>query len=398
MRVYYGGVFGKITLMKKKIAVALSGGVDSGVAAALLVKEGYQCTGFHLHFWKEPPFALARGGASEGPALDVPENKCCSLESLTAARKTAQKLGMPFYTLDFSQLFKQKVVDYFLQAYSAGLTPNPCVMCNKFVKFGRLLDYVLGAGFDYLATGHYARTAIGDRQKEIGKSYSLSPIPYHLLSAKDQTKDQTYFLYNLTQRHLAHLMFPVGEYTKKQVWQMAKQWRLPVAARPESQEICFLPENDYRPFLQRHVPASIKPGRVINVEGKTIGRHQGLPLYTIGQRHGFEITNKKVLGPFYVIAKKVKRNQLVVGFGRETERQEFDVQEVNWISGQPPKLPLSCQVRLRHQGELLGCQVFRVSSIQYRVSLTSPQRGLAPGQAAVFYRRGAVLGGGMIAD
>lgn len=354
-------------MKKKKVAIAMSGGVDSGVAAALLVKQGHQCTGFHMHLWKEPGSDF--------------ENKCCSTESLEAARKTAHQLGMPFRTIDLKEIFKKKVVNYFLKAYAAGLTPNPCVMCNKFIKFGQLLNYVEKLGFDYLATGHYARIV-----------YRRA---YHLLAAGDKQKDQTYFLYNLTQKQLARVFFPVEEYTKKQVWQMAKKWRLAVAERPESQEICFFPESDYRPFLTRRIPGQIIPGEAVDTKSKVIGKHQGLPLYTIGQRHGFTITDKKVIGPLYVIAKDIKRNQLIVGFGREAERKEFSVLGVNWISGKPPKDKTRCKIRIRHQGRLMSARLRLVGS-QIKVILDEPERGIAPGQAAVFCVGKEVLGGGMI--
>ena len=351
----------------KKIAIAMSGGVDSGVAAALLVKEGYQCSGFHLHLW------------SETVKDERFENKCCSTESLETARKTAHQLGMLFYVLDLAKPFKRQVVDYFLKAYAAGLTPNPCVVCNQLIKFGELLNYVRKLGFDYLATGHYAR---------IEKN--------HLLMGKDEDKDQSYFLYNLKQNQLAQILFPVGEYQKKEVMAMAKRWHLPVAHRPESQEICFLPGDDYRPFLKRHLKGSIKTGEVVDIKGQTIGQHQGLPLYTVGQRHGFSINPKlqtPVLPPYYVIGKDVKKNRLIVGFGRETEKKEFRIKDLNWLSSdyqEKLKAP-GLKVRLRHQGEFLKCQ-FR----QGRVVLKEAERGVAPGQSAVFYAGDEVLGGGII--
>lgn len=357
---------------KKKVAVAMSGGVDSGVAAALLIEQGYDCAGFHLHLWHEP-------SDSEG---ETRENKCCSTESLEAARKTAHLLGMPFYTLDLADFFKKEVVDYFLKTYGAGLTPNPCVVCNQKVKFGRLFDYVIGLGYDFLATGHYARI------KSAGKNYSL-------LAGVDLQKDQSYFLYNLTQKHLSQVLFPVGEYQKKEVWPMAKKWRLPVADRPESQEICFFPETDYRFFLSRRIPQKIKPGKVVDLKGKLIGQHLGLPLYTIGQRHGFEISDPQVIGPLYVIGKKAKQNLLVVGFGQETETKEFGVRKINWISGSAVKEKTRVRVRIRHQGGLLPSQLFYVKK-QLKVILEEANRGIAPGQSVVFYRGERVLGGGVI--
>jgi len=350
----------------------MSGGVDSGVAAALLVKGGYQCTAFHMHLWSE---------VTKDKRF---ENKCCSTESLEAARKTAHQLGISFQVIDFSKIFKKQVVDYFLEAYGSGLTPNPCVFCNKFIKFGALLDYVLKLDFDYLATGHYVRTENG-----------------HLLMGKDKAKDQSYFLYNLKPKQLAYLLFPVGGYQKKEVVGMAKKWQLPVAHRPESQEICFLPENDYRPFLKRQIPQKIIPGEVVDKERGVIGKHQGLPLYTIGQRHGFEIRVKEreskragIIPPYYVIGKNIKNNQLIVGFGREAEKKEFEVKQASWINPLTQNF-LKCQVRIRHQGSLLGAKVEKQKT-KLRVILDESERGIAPGQAVVFYQGEKVLGGGLI--
>jgi len=364
-------------MRKVKVAVAMSGGVDSGVAAALLVKKGYQCTGFHLHLWSE----ITKDKRFE--------NKCCSTESLETAKRTTYRLGMLFYVLDFSKLFKKKVVDYFLEAYRQGLTPNPCVVCNRFIKFGELLSYVHRLGFDYLATGHYAR--IKDNK---------------LFMGKDKIKDQSYFLYHLNQKQLVHILFPVGGYLKKEVIAMARKWKLPVAYRSESQEICFLPEDDYRPFLKRQLGNKIIPGDVVDTKGKIIGRHQGLPLYTIGQRHGFSLSSKiqsSLLPPYYVIGKDIKKNQLIVGFGQETEKKGFQVKDLNWLSPDYQKqlLRLDLKVRIRHQGELLRCQLKG-----NKVILKEAERGIAPGQSAVFYlpaeasaKEGygdEVLGGGII--
>ncbi len=419
----------------RKVAVALSGGVDSGVAAALLVKEGYDCTGFHMHLWHEPHFVL-QCRTSRGKRVENFENKCCSTESLEAARKTAHLLGMPFYTIDFADIFKNRVVDYFLKAYASGLTPNPCVACNKYIKFGELLDYVRKLGFDYLATGHYARvirdTGYEKRNTKYEDTSHISHITYHLLSAHDKKKDQTYFLYNLTHEQLTQVLFPVGDCLKKDVIKLAKKMKLPVAHRPESQEICFFPENDYREFLKRQIPGKLISGEVVDLKGNTIGRHSGLPLYTIGQRHGFELMPKskgwgtKIIPPYYVIGKEVKNNHLIVGFGKETERREFEVEDVNWLAPRSPVLQNEVRVKIRHQGELLLCRIIRdtgyeirntrneirstshvslitsrLSRLTYRVLLSEPERGITPGQSAVFYRKlrvgqFEVLGGGII--
>jgi tRNA-specific 2-thiouridylase len=372
----------------KKIAVAMSGGVDSGVAAALVAKAGFQATGFYMQLWSEP----VSGSQRRAPSF---ENKCCSSESLEAARKTAHQLGISFYTINLEKIFKKRVVDYFLKEYGLGQTPNPCVMCNRFVKFGELLDYVKKLGYDYLATGHYARVMKDGR--------------FHLLMGKDKIKDQSYFLYSLTQKQLTQVMFPVGDYFKKEVRAMAKKWKLPVAERPESQEICFFPEADYRPFLKRQIPKKIVSGEVVNVKRRVIGRHQGIPLYTIGQRHGFAITDKKVIGPLYVIGKNNKKNQLVVGFGKEAEINEFWVKNVHWLVRRSlGEGGMECKVRIRHQGELLKCKIRNVKG-KIQVKLDEGERGVSPGQAAVFYlpaetlvkagekKAHEVLGGGTIA-
>jgi tRNA-specific 2-thiouridylase len=398
---------------KEKVAVAMSGGVDSGVAAGLLVRQGYEVVGFHLRLWHEALTGSFPGGSFE--------NKCCDVGSLEAARKTAWKLGIPFYVLDFAEIFKEKVVDYFLSEYAAGRTPNPCVMCNKYIKFGEFLRYVRGLGFDYLATGHYVRIyeEIQNSKSKIQNKFKIQNSKfkiYHLLEAKDKSKDQSYFLYNLTQQQLAHILFPVGEYTKNEVREMAKKWGLAVAERPESQEICFFPESDYRPFLRRQIPEKIIPGEVVNTKGRLIGRHFGLPLYTIGQRHGFEIRTKNlqhrtkgIIPPYYVVGKDSEKNRLIVGFGREAEKKDFWVKDVNWID---PNFQFSIFnfqlfVRIRHQGELLNCQIAKLPNCQIKVILDEPYRGIAPGQAAVFYKKlkvksqklkviFEVLGGGII--
>ena len=387
----------KNKLPHKKVAVAVSGGVDSGVAAAILVKQGYQVTGFNMKLWYDEPINQLRVNG-----LRI-ENKCCDKESSEAARRTCQQLGISYYEVCFSEVFKKKVVDYFLKEYAAGLTPNPCVQCNKFIKFGELLDYVSKFGFDFLATGHYAR-------KFVIRNPQLNNYPitsYGLRIAKDKTKDQSYFLYNLKQEQLSRILFPVGDYTKKEVRTMARKWQLPVAERPESQEICFFAESDYRPFLKRQIPQKIVFGEVIDTQGQVIGRHQGILLYTIGQRHGFALNSKlksqnsKLIPPFYVIGKDTGKNRLIVGFGKETEKKEFWVKDINWIN--QLRVAPACRqgrnyglkVRIRHQGELLASSVKGLAS-RAKVTLDEPERGIAPGQSAVFYQKEEVLGGGII--
>jgi len=361
-------------MKKKKVAIAMSGGVDSGVVAALLVKEGFECTGFYMELWSE----------TKGKGF---RNKRSNLESSKAALRTARKLKIPFYTIDLKKIFKEKIVDYFLKSYACGLTPNPCIECNKLIKFGILLDYIKKKGYDYLATGHY----VGVRKDKKN---------YRLLAGADKTKDQSYFLYNLNQEQLSHLLFPLGQYEKKDIISMAKKMGLPVATRPESQEICFFPENDYRPFLKRHLNKEIKHGKVVDLKGKVIGFHLGLPLYTIGQRHGFTISRRRTsnLAPFYVINKKEKINQLVVGFGKETERKKFLLKDVNWIN--PVKFEkgvFKTELKVRYQGELLKVKLLKQSKRnELLVILDETERGIAPGQSVVFYKKDELLGGGII--
>ncbi len=354
-------------LSQEKVAVAVSGGVDSGVTAALLIKKGYQCEAFHLRLC----------------------HQCSSFESLKFAQKTAQKLKIPFHLIDLTEIFKEKIIERFLKDYASGLTPNPCVICNQLIKFGELLDYIRKLGFDYLATGHYAQIK-KDQER------------FHLLKGKDRIKDQSYFLYRLKQSQLKHLLFPLGNLKKKEVIKLAKKWHLPVAFRPESQEICFLPEDDYRPFLKRYLKKEIKPGEVVDIKGRIIGQHQGLPLYTVGQRHGFTINSKfqtSVLPPYYIINKDIKKNRLIVGFGKETEKKEFFAKNINWVDEncglKSLNYNLNCKVRIRHQGEFYSTYL-QIQKNKVKITLHEPERGITPGQSAVFYQKDEVLGGGII--
>ncbi len=390
---------------RTKAAVAMSGGVDSGVAAALLVEQGYEVVGLHLRLWREG--IKGEKGINE-----------------EAARRTAAKLDIPFYVKDYSEDFKKIVVDYFLTEYAAGRTPNPCVVCNQFIKFGKLLEYSKALRCDYLATGHYVRVVHnnsengseqlrklsesgGQKNQKIrnsdmpanrrsdAPSYSeFSGNPrYHLLKGVDDSKDQSYFLWTLNQDKLAHILFPVGDRKKDEVRKLARVKNLPISERRESFEVCFIRDKDYRNFLKRHISGAIKPGEMVDTRGKVIGKHFGLPLYTIGQRKGFEVRSSV---PLYVIGSDLEKNQLVVGRGAESERQKFAVGGVNWISGQAPKDQIDCQVRIRYQGELLSakCKVQRSKLVA--VELNEPTRGITPGQSAVFYRGEDVLGGGVI--
>lgn len=382
---------------KLKVAVGMSGGVDSGVSAKLLVDAGYEVSGVHLHFWAE---------SVEG---ETRQNKCCSTESLMAARRTCDMLGIPFYTFNFEDIFKQTVVEYFLEEYRMNRTPNPCVVCNRKIKTGRLVKYVQGLGFDLLATGHYIKIVqrIGEEYKEIpfddieSRANILDAYPKQepvfLKMGEDTKKDQSYFLYTMKQEDLVHLVFPLAGMVKEQTRQLAKDWNLPVASSKESFEICFVPTDDHTEFLGRHLEGKyLQPGEVVTVEGEVIGTHRGLPYYSMGQRRGF--TSRKPV-PYYVVGKNVEKNQLIVGNVLNSTRSIFKLVNVTWAN-EMIALPLRCEVRLRNMGTFDWCTVTKTSGEEpsggYTVILDKAQRGISPGQSAVFYDRGVILGGGVI--
>ena len=352
----------------------MSGGVDSSVAAALLQSQGYDCVGLFMKFWAE--------GEAEK------ENKCCSLQAVTDARKVCGQLGMPFYVLNFKSEFKKIIVDDFIRQYQDGLTPNPCVRCNKFIKFDLLLKKAKALGCEYLATGHYIRL-----RREIQNSkFQIPKIKNEnlkLYQAKDKKKDQSYFLYNLKQSQLEHLLFPLGNYTKPQVRILARKLKLPVAEKSESQEICFVAEKTHYPFLQRHL--KLVPGEIVDRDGRVIGAHAGLPLYTLGQRKGIKVGG---IGPFYVVALDYKKNRLSVS-NRKNDKKLFKtvfrLKTVNWISGQAPKGG-KLGVKIRYQAKTIPAKIYK-----NQVILNQPERAIMAGQSAVFYRGRELLGGGIIA-
>lgn len=361
---------------KKKVALGMSGGVDSSLAAKLLVDQGYEVTGVYLECWRAPG--------------------CRTEEDRQDALKVALSLGIPFRVLDFKQTYKDKVVEYFFNEYEAGRTPNPDVMCNKEIKFGLFYEWAMKNGFDYLATGHYAQI-LTDGQ---GQSY--------LGSSTDTHKDQTYFLYKMTQDQVEHTLFPIGHLTKTAVRQLATAHHLHVASKKDSVGICFIGDINVHEFLRERLGEN--PGDVVDTAGNVIGKHQGLWFYTVGQRHGFTIDahtvlqqsdgttiNRHNIPPFYVIAKQPDTNHLVVGFGAETYQDHFSVQDIHWI-GPTPTSDQPVWVRIRHTGQLYPAQLHN-----HQVKLAKPIQGLAAGQSAVFYTPHAntgeylCLGGGIIA-
>lgn len=354
----------------KKIVVAMSGGVDSSVAATLLKKQGYDCIGIFLKFWKDPKCLIAR------------DNTCCDQESLIAARQVASKLEMPFYVLDVSQKFKKDVVDYYIREYENGRTPNPCVVCNKKIKFGWLLEKAKELGAKYLATGHYARISLAGR----------------LLKAKDTSKDQTYFLWQLTKDELERIRFPLGNYSKSEVRKMAHDFGLSIAEKKDSQDICFIEKGKNNDFLTHYAKKLIEPGQILDVKGNILGTHDGLMFYTLGQRHGLkEIQIKDKTGgfePAYVVKLKPDRNQLIVGGKKDLYKNTLNAKNINLL-GKWPKV-FSCQAKIRYQSELVQVEVTQQSNKLVSVVLGKPQRAITPGQSIVFYKGSEVIGGGII--
>lgn len=372
------------TKVKKRVIVGMSAGVDSSVAAALLKEQGYDVVGVFLHFWKEP-------GQDE-----LRENKCCSVESQQDARKVAQILDIPLYTVNAAKEFKKEVVDYFLEEIKTGRTPNPCVVCNERIKFNFLFKKMLEMDADFVATGHYAEVKNID-----GK--------FHLYTSSDEEKDQTYFLYSLSQNQLSRILFPVGTYKKPVIRKIAEKIKLPVFDKEDSQGLCFTPEKTPTKFIKRNL--TLSAGDIITTAGKKIGTHDGLEIYTIGQRKGINIGGD---GPYFVVDRDFKNNQLIVTNDEQDEKvfkKSMVVELKNWIVKEP-ELPLEVNVKIRYRHPLVRAiikkakslapglssgQKPKAKSILYEVEFLEKQKAITPGQSAVFYADdNEVLGGGTI--
>jgi tRNA-uridine 2-sulfurtransferase len=351
-----------------QVVVALSGGVDSAVAAALLVEQGCNVIGAMLRLWAE-----------RGPD-DAHANRCCTPEAVCRAQRVADRLDIPFHLIDAEALFKTHVVDYLVAEYTAGRTPNPCVLCNRAIRFGMLLNRSLALGAQFLATGHYARVRSIEGR-------------YQLLRGRDPQKDQSYFLHALTQEHLAHVLFPLGGITKEHARDIARQRGLPVAEQPESQDICFLADGDYRRFLAQQVPDLFQPGPIRNISGQVLGQHQGLPAYTIGQRRGLGITAAE---PLYVLAMEPDQNALVVGTAKELGRSECTVEEMHYIDEEAPTATYRAAAQVRYRAPATPVTVTPLACKRAHVRFASPQRDITPGQFLVLYDGEVVLGGGVI--
>jgi len=361
----------------------MSGGVDSSVAAALLKEQGHEVIGIMLRLWSEPvPDA-------EDDVERVTQNKCCSLEAVSDARRVSQILDIPFYMVNVERQFEATVVDYFYREYVAGRTPNPCLVCNRHVRFTVLLQRALALDADYLATGHYVRV---DNDPRTGLR--------RLRKGVDAAKDQSYVLHVLQQDQLRRACFPLGGLTKPEVRALAAKRGLPVATKAESQEICFVAGNDYRGFVSRYAALKQRPGPqpgpIYDLNGRQVGEHRGLAYYTVGQRKGLGITTAE---PLHVLRIDAARNALIVGPGSQLDRQVFLVRETTFTTGEGPARPFDALVRVRYKAPELPARVTPLPDRRARVELTQPQRAITPGQAAVFYGGDTgdeVIGGGII--
>jgi tRNA-specific 2-thiouridylase len=353
--------------MNKTVAVALSGGLDSTVAASLLKENNYDIIGIHF-----------RTGYERLPTGSAPEKAPPHVR----AQHAAATLKIPLEIADLSESFSKEVVSYFMASYRAGQTPNPCIVCNRRIKFGVLLQHALALGATALATGHYARIA--------GRAFDR----LHLMKGVDPGKDQSYFLCGLTQEQLGQAIFPLGPFTKKRVRRMASEMGLAALVGDESQELCFVGSSSYRDFLAVHGQPTPRPGPIVNIRGEVLGRHQGLHRYTIGQRSGMGVPGPE---PYYVLRLDTEGNRLIIGTKRDLAATELTVMDINWIGMDPPEEPLGVGTRIRYRHKEAPSILHPIDAKTAKIVFYEPQSAITPGQAAVFYDAERVLGGGWIA-
>ena len=354
---------------KTRVVVGMSGGVDSSAAAALLLEQGYDVIGITLKLWPQD-------------CVNRAEDKCCGPQAVTDARAVSHKLNIPYYLVDEAAEFQAQVINYFAEEYKAGRTPNPCVMCNEKLKFGTLISRARKLGAELVATGHFART---EKCRDTGRTL--------LKRGKDPRKDQSYFLFSLKQEQLAQTIFPLGEMTKSDTRELARECELKTADKEESMEICFVPDRDYGKFLQQAKLAEKHTGDIVDVHGRVLGQHDGIEFYTIGQRKGLGLSHPT---PLYVIELDAARNRVIVGDDTQLDRDEFTVERCNWIPFAAPPATLRALVKIRynHPGTLATITPGEQGTAH--IKLDTPQRAITPGQASVFYQDDLVLGGGWI--
>lgn len=350
-----------------RVVTAMSGGVDSSVAAALLKEQGHDVIGVTMQLWPRD----AEGNGSGG---------CCGLEAIEDARRVAYKLGIPHYVMDFRDIFARRVIDDFCREYSRGRTPNPCILCNRYIKYDALLERAAKLGADFVATGHHARV---ERDSECTL----------LKKGADAHKDQSYFLGQLTREQLKHALFPVGHLTKDRVRKIAAELGLPVATRPESQEICFIPDDDYAGFLQDYLPQASQPGPITDEGGNILGEHHGIMAYTVGQRRGLGIAAAE---PLYVTAILPESNTIMVGNKERTYGTELVATDINWLAVDRPEHPIRINAKIRYRHPEAEATVSPIDDNNIYVKFNEPQMAITPGQAVVFYDGDTVIGGGTI--
>ncbi|AVQ39716.1 MULTISPECIES: tRNA 2-thiouridine(34) synthase MnmA [Clostridium] len=354
--------------MKKKVLVGMSGGVDSSVAAYLLKEQGYEVIGVTMQIWQDDEEFIEKEGG------------CCSLSAVADARRVANKIGIPFYVMNFKDAFKRNVIDYFVDEYMEGRTPNPCIACNKFIKFSSFLDKAMDMGIDYVATGHYA---IIEKQKD----------RYIIRKSEDDKKDQTYALYNLTQFQLERTLMPCGQYKKSQIREIAKDIGLRVHNKKDSEEICFIPDNDHGRYIKNRFPNKVREGNFVDKQGNVLGKHKGIVYYTIGQRKGLGIAFGK---PMYVVDINPFKNEVVLGSIEDLLNTELVAKDINYIPFDTLKEPMEVEAKIRYSQIPSKAIITPIDDGRVRVNFHEKQRAITKGQSVVFYKDDLLIGGGII--